>query len=87
MTGKTLRDYYRDAQEAVERSHSLWRSVNQAIASVLEDALRQKHSRQRVYSKLMKMAGPKQPGEPAAVESYRTAARQIANGVERLTLI
>lgn len=87
MTGRTLREYCRDARKAAERSHALWKPVNEAIARVLEDALRRRHSRQRVYSRLMTMAGPKQAGEPVAVESYRSAARQIANGVHRLTLI
>ena len=87
MKPRTLKRYHHDAQEAVARSHSLWRVVNRAIAEVLEIAVRNRHSRQRVYSRLMRMAGPKRPGEPAAVASYRAAARQIANQADRLTLI
>ena len=69
------------------RSHYLWQSVNQAIASIIEDAVRLKHSRQRVATRLLRMAGPKEPGEPAVVESYRSAAKQIAGSKDRLTLI
>jgi hypothetical protein len=87
MKPRTLRQYRDDAREAAARSHSLWRSVNQAIAEVLDSAVRNRHSRQRVYRRLMRIAGLKQAGEPVCVGSYRAAARQIANNADRLTLI
>ena len=86
-TTEQLRRYVCDAEAAAARSHSLWRPVNMAIAWVLKDAIRRRHSRQQVYSALMKMAGPKRRGEPVAHESFRAAARQVGNGTRKLTLI
>ena len=82
-----LDDYLQDAKAAAARSHALWRPVNRSIVRVLEEALRCGHSKKRVCATLMKMAGPKRRGEAVAVENYRSAARQIASGVDRLTLL
>jgi hypothetical protein len=87
MTEEALRQYLRDARDAAARSTALWQPVNTAIAGVLEHAIHYKHSGQWVSERLMKMAGRKQQGAPVALDSYRSAARQIANGVQKLTLI
>ena len=87
ITERTLQQYLRDAQDAATRSHALWQPVNAAIAGVLEHAIHHKRSGRWVSERLMRMAGPKQSGEPVAIESYRSAARQIANGAQKLTLI
>ena len=87
MKRRTLKRYRDDALESAARSHSLWQSVNRTIAEILDTAIHNRDSRQRVYVKLMKMAGPKQSGEPVALENYRIAARRIANKTDRLTLI
>ena len=87
MKPRTLKRYHHDAQEAAARSHSLWQSVNRTIAEALDVAVRNRHSRQRVCRRLMRMAGPQQPGEPISVGNFRAAAKQIANNTDRLTLI
>jgi hypothetical protein len=87
MTERTLQRYLRDARAAAARSTALWQPVNTAIAGVLEHALYRKHSGQWVADRLLKMAGRKQRGAPVALDSYRSAGRQIASGVQKLTLI
>lgn len=87
MKQGTLKQYRDDASEAAARSYGLWQSVNRAIAEILETAIRNGHGRQRVCDRLMRIAGPKQPGEPVSVGSFRSAARQIAEKSDRLTLI
>ncbi len=84
---RTLKQYREDALQAAARSHSLWQSVNRVIAEVLDVAIRNRHSRNRVYARLMRIAGSKKPGESVSVGSFRAAARQIANRRDRLTLI
>ena len=87
MKQRTLEQYHQDAVEAADRSHALWQIVNQAIAKALESAVRNRQSRQWVCARLMKMAGPKREGEPVAIGNFRSAAVQIANGADGLTLI
>ena len=87
MKPGTLEQYRSDALEAAARSHLLWQSVNRAIAEVLDAAVRKRHSRQLVYSRLMKMAGPTRPSEPVSIGNIRSAAKQIADCSDRLTLI
>jgi hypothetical protein len=86
-TGNTLNDYLWDAQSAADQSHSLWRVVNTEIAVILEKAVCHRHSKKRVCSRLMNMAGRRTPGEPVAIENYRSAARQIAIKARGLRLI
>jgi hypothetical protein len=87
MTETTLQRYLRDALDAATRSNALWQPINAAIAGVLEHAIYYNHSGQWVSDRLTKMAGPKQRGGPVALENYRSAARQIASGAQKLTLI
>jgi len=87
MKQRTLKQHHEDALEIAARSHALWQPVNQAIAEVLGQAVRNRHSRQWVRRRLLRMAGPMRPGEPVAVGNFRSAARQITEGTDRLTLI
>jgi N-acetylglucosamine kinase-like BadF-type ATPase len=86
-TERTLSEYLQDARDAAIRSTALWQPVNTAIAGVLEHAIHYKYSGKWVSNRLAKMAGAKQRGEPVALDSYRSAARQIASGAQKLTLI
>lgn len=86
-TQRTLQQYLQDARDAAMRSNGLWRPVNTAIAGVLEHAIHYKQSCQWVADRLERMAGPRQRGAPVALDSYRSAARQIANNAQTLTLI
>lgn len=84
---RTLVEYEEDAAKAVSHSHMLWLHVNRVIHKVIETAIAQHKSRQWVHDRLMKIAGPKEKGEPISLCNFRSAATQILLGEGELVLL
>ena len=72
----TIRESIHNMEWIVAHSYHLWGAVNSAILSMLQSH----RSRGQMVATLNQIAGKRKQGEPCAVESYRTAARQIKCG-------
>ena len=69
--------YIGEARKAEERSHGLWKGINQCIRSVLEAQQKRGVPLKDMPGILHFIAGPKKKSRIIEVDNLRIAARQI----------
>ena len=80
MKRVTLNIQMAQAMDRASQSHGLWRAVNDGIAKVIQDGIKNHRSRKQIATTLRAIAGKRVDGEPVALMNLRSAAKSIEAG-------